>query len=123
MRTTQFDDVQGNCTNGGVKIEVLVDGEVDVAQTQYICHGTQGHTGTSTTVQTFQFDDSQGECTNGGVIIEVLVDGIVDDAQTQYICNGVNSQDGTNDITAKIVTTAFDDAQENCTNGGIRISK
>ncbi|MBO5752461.1 MAG: hypothetical protein J6S69_02055, partial [Proteobacteria bacterium] len=28
-QTTQFDGAQGNCTNGGVKIEVLLNGVVD----------------------------------------------------------------------------------------------
>ncbi len=97
MRTTLFEGAQGNCTNGGVKVEVLVDGTVDDAQTQYICNGAQGEQGqggTNTNMQTTAFDDAQGNCTNGGVKVEVLVDGTVDDSQTQYICNGAQGQGG-----------------------------
>ena len=39
VRTTSFDGAEGGCTNGGIKIEVLVDGVVDETQTQYICNG------------------------------------------------------------------------------------
>ncbi len=39
MKTTKFEDAQGDCINGGVKIEVLVDGTVDDTQTQYLCNG------------------------------------------------------------------------------------
>ena len=45
MRTTPFEGAQDRCTNGGVKIEVLVDGAVDNAQTQYLCNGKQGQDG------------------------------------------------------------------------------
>ena len=38
-RTSQFSGAQGGCANGGEKIEVLVDGKVDNAQTQYVCNG------------------------------------------------------------------------------------
>ena len=81
VQTTQFDGAQGKCTNGGVKIEVLIDGKVDDAQTQYICNGTQaqsGQYGINSTLQTAKFDDEQGGCTNGGVKIEILVDGKVE---------------------------------------------
>ena len=100
MRTTQFDGAQGNCTNGGVKIEVLVDGAVDDAQTQYICNGANGQNGqngqdgtngTNTNIQTTSFNGTQGGCDNGGVKVEVLLDDVVQ--ETRYICNGDN---GTN---------------------------
>ena len=42
MRTAQFGSAQGSCTSDGVKIEVLVDGKIDDAQTQYNCNGVNG---------------------------------------------------------------------------------
>ena len=129
MRTTAFEGAQGNCTNGGVKLEIVVDGVTDNAQTQYICNGTQGQAGqggqssTNTTMRTTRFDGSQGNCTNGGVKIEFLVDGIVDDTQTQYLCNGAQGQagQGQSGMNTTMRTTAFDGAQGSCTNGGVKI--
>lgn len=36
IQTSEFNGVQGNCTNGGVKIEVLYDDIVQKDQTQYL---------------------------------------------------------------------------------------
>ena len=121
IQTTKFEDAQGDCTNGGVKIEVLVDGTVDGTQTQYLCNGAQGLAGSSTKLQATPFEDAQGDCTNGGVKIEVLVDGTVDDTQTQYICNGINGQVEQSGTNTSIQTTKFEDAQGDCTNGGVKI--
>ncbi len=124
INSTMFDGSQGNCTNGGVKIEVLVNGNVDEAQTQYICNGTNGQSGqsgqsgTNITMKSSKFDNAQGSCAHGGVKIEVLVNGNVDEAQTQYICNGTNGQSGTS---TTMKTTKFDDAQGDCTHGGVKI--
>ena len=128
MRPTQFEGAEGNCTNGGVKIEVLVDGSVDDAQTQYICNGAQGaqgQGGTNTSIQTTAFEGEQGNCTNGGIKIEALIDGVVQDDQTRYICNGDNGvdgndgQDGQNGHNALVATS--DDVGSHCDNGGIRV--
>ena len=132
MRTTVFDGAQSNCMNGGVKIEVLVDGTVDDAQTQYLCNGVDGqnsqdgHNGHNVLVLTT--DEVGTNCESGGIRVDEGLDendnGVLDDAEilnTRYVCNGANGEDGTNGATAKILTTAFDDAQGNCTNGGIRI--
>ena len=133
IQTTSFTGTQGSCSNGGVKVDVLIDGVVQTGQTKYICNGvngadgqdgqngTNGTNGSNTTIQTTAFDDAQGDCTNGGVKIEVLVNGSVDDTQTQYICNGANGTNGTNGTNASILTTAFDNAQGNCNNGGVKI--
>ena len=126
IRTSQFDGAQGSCTNGGVKIEVLVDGELDDTQTQYICNGVQGgqgqagggQSGSSTTMRTTLFTDAQGSCTEGGVKIEVLVNGVVDEIQTQYICNGMQGQGETN---TSIQTSTFEGNQGSCINGGIKV--
>ena len=130
MRTSQFAGAQGSCTNGGVKIEVLVDGVVDEAQTQYICNGAQGaqgqagaqgQGGSNTTMRTTPFTGNEGGCTNGGIKFEVLVDGVVDDAQTQYICNGAQGQGGQSGTNTTIKTTKFEGAEGGCTNGGVKI--
>ena len=127
MRTTAFDGVQGNCTSGGVKIEVLIDGVVDDTQTQYLCNGANGQNGqngqggqagTNTTMRTTPFTDAQGGCTNGGIKFEVLVDGVT---QTQYICNGTQGGQGQSGTNTTMRTTSFDGAQGSCTNGGVKI--
>ena len=112
MRTTVFEDAQNHCTHGGVKIEILVDGKVDDAQTQYICNTTND---ADAKIQTTPFEGAQGECNNGGVKIEILVDGEVDNTQTQYICNT------TSDADAKIQTTSFEGSQGECNNGGTKV--
>ena len=137
MRTTMFEGVQGSCTNGGVKVEVLVDGTVDDAQTQYICNGAQGATGndgqsgqngTNANVLTTAFDDAQGICTDGGIKVEVLVDGVVQEDQTQYICNGAKGQDGQDGNDGQngldghnVLVITSDEVGENCANSGIRV--
>ena len=128
--TTVFEDDPDSCANGGVKVDVLIDGVVQVGQTKYICNGVNsadgqdGQTGTNTTIQTTPFDSTQGSCTNGGVKIDMLVDGVILPRQTQYICNGTNGVDGTNGTNgsnATIQTTAFTGAQGSCANGGVKI--
>ena len=128
VRTTTFDGVQDKCTNGGVKIEVLVDGSVDDAQTQYICNGAQGQAGTNTSVQTSTFDGKQGNCTNGGIKVEPLIDGVVQTAQTQYICNGAdgqignnghNGENGQNGHNSLVISST--EVGDICANGGLRI--
>ena len=59
-----------NCANGGIKIEVFLDGEVQNEQTQYICNGNngengQGTNGTNTTIQTSP-EPAGANCENGG---------------------------------------------------------
>ena len=151
MRTTAFDDAQGNCTNGGIKVEVLVDGSVDDAQTQYLCNGDNGINGQNgqdgqdgqdgqngqdgqdgkvATIQTMSFAGEQNGCKNGGIQIDVLLDGVVQQDQTKIICNGAdgkngengdNGDNGTDGISTLVNTVPFTGKQENCENGGIRI--
>ena len=125
MQTTSFEGVQSTCMNGGVKIEVLVDGTVDDAQTQYICNGaqgTQGQSGTNTSVQTSTFEGEQGNCTNGGIKVETLIDGTIQKAQTQYICNGADGSNGENGLIGhNALVKTSDDVDTNCTDGGIRV--
>ena len=115
VRSTKFEDAQGGCSNGGIKLEFLVDGSVDSSQTQYLCNGMKGENGKTASIQTTPFNGKQGTCDNGGVKVEVLMDGTVLDEQTQYLCNGEN---GTN---ASIQTTPFEGKQGSCTNGGIKV--
>ena len=42
---TSVEAVGKNCSNGGIKIEVLQDGVVQESQTQYICNAAQGEQG------------------------------------------------------------------------------
>ncbi len=145
IQTTSFNGAQNGCTNGGTKIEVLLDGVVQSAQTRYVCNGVNGQdgqdgqdghdgqdgtNGKNATIQTTSFNGAQNGCTNGGTKIEVLLDGVVQSAQTRYICNGVNGadgqdgedgHDGANGKNATIQTTSFSGAQGNCTNGGIKL--
>ena len=97
-----------HCPNGGIKIEVLMDGVVQETQTQYICNGengtngtngtngingANGTNGTNATIQT-SVEPAADNCANGGVKVEVLLDGVVQAEQTQYICNGENGHVG-----------------------------
>ena len=112
-----------NCENGGIKIEVLLDGEVQDAQTQYICNGidgTVGTNGTNATIQTAQ-EPAGTNCENGGIKIEVLLDGAAQPGQTQYICNGEDGQNGANGANASIRTSTVAVGSQQCANGGIKI--
>ncbi len=71
IRTTTFDGEQGSCTNGGVKIEVLVDGVIQEEQTQYICNGA----------------DSIGECLTDNDCRETAYCD-----QTTYMCVDVSTK-------------------------------
>lgn len=87
---TSIEPAGENCANGGIKIEVLLDGTIQDAQTQYICNGTNASIQTS--------KEPAGEnCASGGVKIEVLQNGIVQNEQTQYICNDSSCQPGYHD--------------------------
>ena len=124
LQTTQFDGAQGSCISGGVKFEVLVDGVIDNAQTQYFCNvaqGQGGQNGTNTTMRTTKFTGALGRCTSGGVKIEVLVNGTIDDAQTQYICNVAQGQSGQSETNITIQAIDFDVALGRCTGGGVKI--
>ncbi len=135
IQTTSFDGEQGICTNGGVKVEVLIDGEVQADQTQYICNGVNGadghdghdgQNGHNTLAATS--DDVGSHCANGGIRLDVGLDSN-DNAtldtdeilNTRYICNGTDGEDGTDGKNASIQTTAFEGAQGSCTNGGVKV--
>ncbi len=45
IQTTFFEGTQGSCTNGGIKVDVLIDGVVQDGQTQYICNATNSQDG------------------------------------------------------------------------------
>ena len=121
IRTTQFTDEQGGCPNGGVKIEVLLDGRVDERQTAYTCNGEQ-YPARNTKIRTTRFSDTRGNCAYGGVMIQVFVNDKVQESQTQYICNGApgDGQGGTASHNALIATEAVE-AGAVCANGGVRV--
>ncbi|MBQ9816101.1 MAG: collagen-like protein [Proteobacteria bacterium] len=106
MQTTQFDGVQGNCSNGGVKIEVLVDGTVDDAQTQYLCNGDNGVNGQNGIDGSNGQDGKDGRDGRDG---QVGKDGR----------DGQNGQDGQDGNNALVVTS--DEVGDNCALGGMRI--
>ena len=106
MQTTQFDGVQGNCSNGGVKIEVLVDGTVDDAQTQYLCNGDNGVNGQNGIDGSNGQDGKDGRDGRDG---QVGKDGR----------DGQDGQDGQNGHNALVSTS--DEVGDNCALGGMRI--
>ncbi len=103
---TSVEAVGKNCSNGGIKIEVLQDGVVQESQTQYICNaaqgeqGIQGAAGQNALLNVLQ--EPAGEnCINGGVKVENGLDtdsdGVLAEdeiSETQYICNGRNGGSG-----------------------------
>ncbi len=141
IQTTAFSGAQGSCTNGGVKVEILIDGVVQSDQTQYICNGSDGkdaedskdgQNGHNALVATS--DEVGANCANGGMRIDIGLDandnGTLETTEllsTRYVCNGVNGkdgedgEDGQNGKNASIQTTAFSGAQGSCTNGGVKV--
>ena len=132
IQTTAFEGAQGSCTNGGVKVEVFIDGVVQAGQTQYICNGVNGHdghdgqNGHSALVATSDADIAH--CANGGIRVDFGLDTNGNNVlnadeilSTRYVCNGANGDDGTDGKNASIQTTAFEGAQGSCTNGGVKV--
>ena len=128
LRTTAFEGAQGNCNNGGVKLEVLVDGVVDDAQTQYICNGANGQSERDIHNALVATSDEVGDhCSNGGIHMDFGLDandnGTLDAGEilgSRAICHGTNGENGENGQTATIHTTAFEDVQGGCNYGGIK---
>ncbi|WP_146190722.1 DUF7151 family protein [Polaribacter aquimarinus] len=113
-----------NCENGGIKIDVGIDNNVngtldsnEILNTSYVCNGVDGNTSlTSVTTEA-----AGNNCDNGGVKIDSGIDanknGVLDNNEitaTAYICNGI---DGINSLT-KITNEA---AGVNCETGGVKI--
>ena len=122
IRTT-VEPAGENCANGGIKIEVLLDGEVQNEQTQYICNGNNGANGQGThgadaAIQTAP-EPAGANCANGGIKIEVFLDDVLQTDQTQYICNGTDGQGGT-DGTNTAIRTSVEEPGAHCANGGIK---
>lgn len=113
-----------NCENGGIKVEVGIDGnsngvlETDeVLSTTYVCNGVDGDISLSSVTT----EPAGTSCENGGLKIDSGVDangdGTLDDTEistTAYVCNGI---DGNNSLT-KITN---EPAGANCENGGLKI--
>ena len=78
IRTTTFNDAQGECTDGGVKIELLVDGTVDDTQTQLICNSADGQnlviSGDDKNLLVTTTDNVGNNCTDGGIRIDAGLD-------------------------------------------------
>ena len=130
IQTSVVSSGDEHCVNGGIKIEVLQDGVVQGAQTQYICNGAQGEQGLqgeagpagATTIQT-SAEPAGEHCADGGVRIEVLLGGVVQHEQTQYICNGAQGNPGIQgkDGSGSAIQTTVEPKGENCPNGGVKI--
>ena len=123
MRTVSFDGSQGKCTHGGVKIEVLSNGVVDEAQSQYLCdvvHDKKDFTMRSTH---FGSEASEGSCTQGEIRIEVITYLEVDTALTQYLCDGISISGKEDPMAATYLfeLTEFDGEEGDCANGGIKL--
>ena len=113
-----------NCENGGIKIDVGIDNNVngtldsnEILNTSYVCNGVDG----STSLTSVTTEPAGNNCEKGGVKIDSGVDingnGTLDLDEitaTAFVCNGV---DGNNSLT-KITNEA---AGENCENGGVKI--
>ena len=129
-----FVGVEGECTNGGIRVDILEDNAVKLDKRQYICNGRNGTAGKdgrdgkdggglSTLMVTS--NDVGSSCANGGVRIDTGADangnGALDSNEvtnSRYICNGTNGSDGSS---ASIQTSAFSGAKGKCTDGGIQI--
>ena len=131
VRTTEFDGAQGKCTNGGVKIEVLVDETVDDSQTQLICNkdGQNLVIDNDDKNLLVTTNDNVGDhCTDGGIRIDAGLDtndnGTLDSDEilkSRFVCNDGNGQNLViGDDKDLLVTTSYD-VSNHCANSGIRI--
>lgn len=105
LTKTTLEAAGGNCSTGGVKIEVGVDAnsngtldasEVLTAMTRFICNGS---TGLNSLVRTTA-EPAGANCTYGGIKFETGTDtnknGVLDNnevtvSQTKYVCNGAGT--------------------------------
>jgi hypothetical protein len=134
-----------NCTNGGNRITSGLDtnanGVLDpseVTNTQYVCNGAPGSTGTAgaagvngeTTLVATSTVAAGANCPNGGKQINIGLDtnrnGVLDPSEvtsSSYVCNGAgaNGTNGTNgeNSLASVVPEA---AGANCASGGSLVS-
>ena len=122
-----------NCSTGGKKIQSGLDSNNDsvldsseIAETEYVCNGASGETGTAglnSLVKTT--NELQGtNCEAGGKKIQSGLDsnnnGVLDSseiAETEYICNGVAGVTGLNSL----VNTIDESVGSNCEAGGKKV--
>jgi len=129
-------ETNGNCSNGGYKIETGIDtnnnGILDsneVQSTNFICNGTNGDDGNEASNSLLNINNElEGDnCENGGYKLETGVDtnnnGILDSNEIQsinFICNGTdgnNGYDGSNSL----LNINNELEGDNCENGGYKI--
>ena len=100
-----------HCPNGGFKIESGLDlnrnellDEVEIQQTEYICHGETGSPGLSSHIDVYPLDPADS-CESGGYKIVSGIDYNNNDQldegeiqRTDYLCNGNNGEDGSQSL-------------------------
>ena len=140
---TSVENAGENCANGGIKIEVLLDGVVQSDQTQYICNGAQGAQGPAgsgsagpqgtdglNTVLLTTKVESGNDCPNGGYKVEAGLDKNKDgklDADevqadlTRFVCNGAEGDAGINGFNTLLQTAKIDPGDATCKAGGYKI--
>lgn len=84
IRTTPFSGAEGDCTAGGVRIDVGVDDNADsvlaadeIAETTFVCHGADGSPGNdggSALVRTRAIAAGDDDCPAGGTRVEAGLD-------------------------------------------------
>jgi hypothetical protein len=116
---TTTEPAGANCANGGTKVETGLDanangtleaGEVNVAQTKYVCNGAQGANGATGPQGPIGLTGPTGAT---GAIGPQGPIGLTGPA-------GANGTNGTNGLNALIKTTT-EPAGANCTNGGTKV--
>ncbi|MBU1220283.1 hypothetical protein KKF34_01225 [Myxococcota bacterium] len=134
ITTTPFDGVEGDCTEGGLRIEACTDDGFGVCvagseTTTYVCNGEAGTNGTdalSPIITTTPFTGVEGDCTEGGLRVVICADDgagvcVTGSETTTYVCNGETGTDGTDALTPIITSTSFAGVEGDCTEGGLRI--
>ena len=129
ITTASFNGAQGTCENGGIEIQITLNG---MMSKQYICNGADGQNGqdghngtngTNASISTSTLAVGSTECPAGGVKLDIYRDKTL--VSTQNICNGQNGQngtDGTNGTNASVDSESFDGELNGCTNGGIKLT-
>lgn len=125
----------GNCTNGGLQIEVGLDDnsnssleDDEVEYTYYVCNGLNGSDGTDgfNTLISTSNEPAGVNCKDGGLKIIIGLDtdrdGVIDSAEeigVYYLCNGSDGIDGSDGQSVILVTAPAGAA---CANGGTSLT-
>ncbi len=122
-----------SCPNGGIAVQSGIDkngnGVLDPAEvtnTQYVCNGAAGASGTATLAKVTA-EPNGANCANGGSKIQAGADtngnGVLDASEvtsTSYICNGAAGSSGTNGLNT-LMSITTEPVGANCAYGGKKI--